>query len=138
MSDEIAPLGRTTQAVCSARTKNGAACRSFALPGGSVCIAHDANQADARRAARAKGGANASKIRALQGKRAKLDSPAELVRFMGTLIQDVYDQRIEPNVARALFYGVAIQTRLLETSDLEQRVAAIEASVEKERLRNRR
>ena len=127
------PLPRaSTQAVCSAHTKTGAACRSFALPGGSACIAHDPTQADARRAARAKGGANASKVRALRAKRAKLDSAAALVRFVGGVIQEARDQEIDPNLARVLLYGVAIQGRLLETACLEQRVAALEARVQKE------
>jgi hypothetical protein len=131
----VSKLERTTQQVCSAQTRQGAPCRSFALPGGSLCIAHDPEQTDAVRAARAKGGAHASKLRALRSKRARLNSTDALVRFTDNVIQDAYYERIDPNLARALLYGVTIQGRLLETNNLERRVAALEALRQEEGAR---
>ena len=72
---------------CRAQTKRGAACRSFALPDSTFCLSHDPERLVVVQEARARGGAAASKLRALEGRRAKLDTPTALVRFTGRLIQ---------------------------------------------------
>jgi hypothetical protein len=82
------------------------------------------------RQARSRGATNANKVRALEGRRSKLDTPAALVRFVATLVQDVVGGTVEPDVARVALYGCAIQRQLLETSDLEARLAALEAAAE--------
>ena len=119
--------GAGTQQACGARTNRGAACRSFALPGGQFCLSHDPDRQVAVRKARAKGGAAASKLRALEGKRAKLDTPSALMHFTGKLIQDMLDGTTPVDVGRAVLYGIIIQRRLVESGDLEQRLCALEA-----------
>ena len=118
--------GAGPEQTCEARTKLGAPCRSFALRGQRFCLSHDPALQDVVREARAKGGAAASKLRALEGQRAKLDTPAALVRFTGRLIQDVLDGTTPVDVGRAVLYGVSIQRQLVESSELERRIAAIE------------
>src|SRR5438105_716274 len=123
-----APSGGAAHAQqpCQAQTKRGTPCRSFALPAGDYCLAHDPERAGAVRAARAKGGAAASKVRSLQGRRAKLATVPELVRFTSGVIQDVLAGDVAPEVARAVLYGLSLQRQLVETSDLERRLRALE------------
>lgn len=111
---------------CQAVTKLGAGCRAFAVRGG-YCRTHDPALAEAVQAARARGGATSSKLRALRARRPRLDQPSGLVRWMAQLLGDVADGRVPPDVARTLFYGVGQQRALLETSDLERRLTELEA-----------
>ncbi len=118
----------TGQPRCQAQTQAGQPCRAFAT-GGPWCRMHDPAQAEAVRAARAKGGAAASKLRALQGRRAKLDTPVRLLAFTSNLIHDVVEVRIHPDTARVALYGCSIARQLIETSALEERLAALEAQL---------
>lgn len=119
----------TEQPRCQGTTKNGRPCRSFALPGRPWCFAHDPERAGEREAARAKGGQVAGQARKLRGKRAKLDTVPGLVRFTARVIQDALDGTTEVTVARCALYGVSIQKQLLEASDLEKRIAALEERI---------
>jgi len=99
---------------------------------------HDPAHADAVRAGRARGGAAASKLRALQGRRSKLDTPAALLRFCATVVYDVVEHRLEPDCARVALYGLSIQKSLLEVADIEGRLRALEAQASTGRQRWRR
>jgi hypothetical protein len=114
---------------CEAQTKRAAPCAAFALPGRPWCISHDPERHADMRAARAKGGAAASKLRALQGRRAKLDTPQRLLTFTSNLIHDVVEVRIHPDTARVALYGCSIARQLIEASDLEARLAALESQL---------
>src|SRR5712691_7803599 len=94
--------GAAAKQECGAQTKRGDACRSFALPGSTFCLSHDPERKVALREARARGGAAASKLRALEGRRAKLATPTALVRFTSKLIQDVLDEATPVDVGRAV------------------------------------
>jgi hypothetical protein len=87
---------------------------------------HDPERAAAVEAARRRGGTTAMKLRVLQGKRAKLDTPRALVRFVSDVMQDTLAGTIQPDVARAALYGVSIQRVLIEASATEARLAAVE------------
>jgi hypothetical protein len=110
---------------CQAVTKLGAACRAFAV-NGPFCRTHDPDMAEAVQAARKRGGATSSKLRALRARRPRLDTPGGLVRWVAQLLGDVADGRVSPEVGRVLFYGVGQQRSLLEASDLAARIAALE------------
>ena len=118
-----------SQAVCTAKTKRGAACRSFSLPDRDVCIMHSPEHAAQIDAARKRGGTVAMKLRVLQGKRVRLDSPKSLIKFVGDVMQDTLAGTVDPLVARSVLYGASIQRALIEASDLEQRLAALEESL---------
>jgi hypothetical protein len=77
-------------------------------------------------AARSRGAVSSNKLRALEGRRAKLDTPAALVGFTGKLIQELLDGTTPVDVGRAVLYGIGIQRQLVESSELERRIAAIE------------
>jgi len=88
---------------------------------------HDPERAAEVQMSRAKGGAHASKLRAIAGRRSKLDSPRALLAFTATLIHRTVERELEPDVARCAFYGLSLQRQLVESSELEQRIAALEA-----------
>ena len=118
--------GAGTQPRCEAVTQRGTPCRSFALAGRPWCMAHDPERASTVRTARAKGGATASKLRMLRSRRAKLDTVAALVGFTAGIIHDVVEHVLPYETGRVVLYGVSIQRQLLETGDLERRLAALE------------
>jgi hypothetical protein len=60
-----------------------------------------------------------------------LDSPAALVRFAGRLISETYAGTLTPDIARVLFYGLSVQRQLVESSDIEERVKALEEQLAK-------
>jgi len=78
------------------------------------------------REARARGGAAASRLRSLEGRRARLDTPAALVKFTSKVIQDTLDETTPFVVARTVLYGISIQRQLVESTDLERRIEALE------------
>jgi hypothetical protein len=107
-------------------TKAGQACQAFVLPGRGWCWAHDPANAERAQAARTKGAIMANKLRALEGRRSRLDSPAALARFAATVLWDVADGKMLPEVGRCIFYGLNVQRAILESSDLERRLEQLE------------
>ena len=115
------------RAVCAALGKAGA-CRAFALPESAYCISHEPTRQESLRVSRAKGATTTNKLRSIEGRRRKLTTAPELVAFTSTVVQDVLSGTVPPDVARVVLYGVSIQKSLLETSELEKRLAALEAA----------
>ena len=111
---------------CEATRNDGGPCRGRADPGSRFCIWHDPARAEFARTARSRGAVAAGKVRALQARRAKLDTPRALVRFVAGVVQDVLDGQVEVDAARAALYGVNVQRLLLEQSDIEARLTALE------------
>ena len=115
-----------TKRPCEESTKQGTPCRAFALPGERFCWGHHPDrQGDVRRA-RQKGGKVAGQLRSIEGRRKKLDSASDLIRFTAGVVQDVLSGAVGPDVARACLYGISIQRQLIEASDIERRLAALE------------
>ena len=71
----------------------------------------------------------ANKLRAIQGARQRLDTPAALAKFVSALVQDVLDGTVPVSVGRTALYGLNIQHKLIESTELERRIAALEARV---------
>jgi hypothetical protein len=97
------------------------------LPDCELCSAHDPPQAERQRASRAKGGAGASKARALKRREPALADIPGLVRFTGLVVRGVLAQRIPEGVGRTALYGCSILRALLETADLAGRLEKVEA-----------
>jgi hypothetical protein len=114
-----------SRSTCGTALERGGTCRAFALDSGR-CWNHAPERADERRSARAKGG----KVRALQSKQPRFDTPKALVQFTGLVLSGVLSGRIAPDVGRVVLYGVNTQRALLETSDLAARLEALEAAAE--------
>ncbi len=115
-----------SQPTCGALTKAGTSCRAFVPPGREACVSHDPAMADAVAAARIKGGTAAAKVRLLQGRRLRLDSPRALVKFLSDVAVDTLSGSIDPSVSRAVVYAVATLRQTMESADLEQRLARLE------------
>ena len=105
--------------------ERGGLCRAFALPSGR-CWNHAPERADERRAARAKGG----KLKALRCRRLKLDSAPALVKFVADLAQDTLSGEVGTDVARSVGYLLSLQIKLIETADIERRLAELEARMQ--------
>jgi hypothetical protein len=113
---------------CSGTCKDGRACRAPALSDSGLCWAHDPRHAEQAVKARAEGASRGGKIRALQGRRRRLTTPAALIEFVNSLIWDAIDGKHEPKLVNAVVGAVNAQRALLEQADLEQRLAALEAA----------
>ena len=114
---------------CQAVRKDGSPCRAPALPDSALCWSHDPRQAEAAARARAEGGAKASRLRSLEGKRRRLDSPRALAGFLSTLIHDALEGKVDADLARTVGYLAAVQVKAVELaqrSELEARLAEVE------------
>ena len=127
-----------SQPTCTARTKRGTACRSWALPNRDVCISHAEDLRAKVEAARRQGGTAAPKLRILTGRRLRLDSPAAVVRFTSGVIQDCLGGMVEVEVARTVLYGLSVQLKAIELAqraDVEQALAEVRLLVAEARRR---
>ena len=108
---------------CNASGKQGERCRSFALPSG-LCWHHDPERAEERRAACVRGG----KVKAIKGRRPKLDDAAGLLRFNADLVHRLLGGELETDVVRVVVNALNLQRQLIESSEIEARLAALEAA----------
>ena len=115
---------------CQARTKLGGPCRAFALPGGVYCWGHEPSRVDERTAARSRGGQRAGQLRLMKGRRARLDQAGGLLKFAAEVVLDVRSGLLDVDVARTTLYGCGIVRQLIESSDLEKRLASLEQSIQ--------
>lgn len=110
---------------CTATCKDGSACRAPALPDSALCWSHDPRQAEVAREARAAGASKGAKVKALNGRRRRLDGHGGLAQFITALVYDVVEGRQDPDVARVALYGCSILRQLAEHG-LEKRLAEVE------------
>jgi len=61
----------------------------------------------------------------------RFNSLNDCKRFLARVANDLNDNEITPEKARALGYLVAIMQKILEGGEIEQRLAKLEAEVEK-------
>ena len=118
---------------CAATTQRGTPCRGIVPNGRTYCLVHDPELADKVQAARRRGGTVSMKLKLLQGRRQRLDSPKKLLAFCSDLVLDTLSGSVEPDVSRAVAYAVNLQIKLLEQTDLEARLAALEAAAPSQR-----
>jgi hypothetical protein len=114
--------------LCQATRNDGQPCGAPALGESTWCWAHDPAQAEAAKAARARGAAKGNRTRALRGGQPRMDDVQGLVKFTGLVITGVLSQKIPVDVGRCVLYGVGIQKSLIEVADLEARLSALEAA----------
>lgn len=115
-----------SQPTCTGTRRDGQPCAAPRLPESTFCFAHDPANAERARAARAKGGANASKARSLKRRRHDLKTADGVMCFGEELIWKTYEGKISPDIARTLGYLMTGQRESVKECDLEQRLEAIE------------
>jgi hypothetical protein len=115
---------------CAATTQRGTPCKGIVPNGRSYCLVHDPELADKVQAARRRGGTVSMKLKLLQGRRQRLDSPKKLLAFCSDLALDTLSGSIQPDVSRAVAGALSLQVKLLEMHDLEARMQALEATTQ--------
>jgi len=115
-----------SRSICQGMRKDGAPCKAPALSDSALCWVHDPRQAEAAARARAAGASKGGTLRALNGRRRRLDTAAALVTFTAAVVQDVLAGTVEPDVARAVLYGISIQRQLVEVAELERKLTDLE------------
>ncbi len=114
---------------CTATTRAGNPCRSFAVSDAGYCQAHDPARAAAHRAAMRKGGEARSAVRRaarLWADKGEQIEPANLPAMLRATMVDVRVGTIEPAVATAIATLVKTSVALSHDLDLETRLAALE------------
>jgi len=110
---------------CAATRKDGDGCRAPALPDSALCWSHDPRQAEVAARARAAGASKGAKVKALHGRRRRLDTHGGLAIFLNGVIHDVLEGKIDGDTARAVIYGCALMRQLNEHA-VEKRLAEVE------------
>ncbi len=114
---------------CRAQRNDGEPCRGPSLPDSAFCWSHDESRAEEMAAARSRGATKANKLRALAGRRPTLTNGRALTRFASDVVQDVLSGSVAPDIGRVVLYGCATLRQLVETSELERRLEALEAQL---------
>ena len=122
----------TTRPPCEGVTKAGSACRSFVAVGDLYCFPHNPSNAERMQQARAAGASKGGKVRALKSHQPRFDTPKALIRFTGLILGGVLSGRIAPDVGRCVLYGINTQRQLIESADVERRLAALEAQLQQQ------
>jgi hypothetical protein len=110
------------------------------LPGESWCWAHHPDRQEIAAAARSNGAVKANKLRSLEGRRRKLDTPRAVVAFLSNLVYDVAEGRRDVEVAKVIAYTVNVQLKAIDSSrqsDVEQALQEVKALVAEARMRGR-
>jgi hypothetical protein len=115
---------------CEAMTRQGARCKAPPLTGGRFCFHHDPEKATERRQARRKGGlvlhhGSADRERP----EVRLREVSDVLALLEEAAADAMTRK--PGIARArcLTYVSTAAVRVIEASDLEERVRALEARI---------
>ena len=113
---------------------SGKACGGFAIAGSGFCFAHAPEQAAKRDEARRRGG-RAGRAVALPESNVTVRSLADVVALVEATVNDVRAGRVDVRVANAVGVLANVAIRAIERSDLEARLAALEAVLEPDRAR---
>ena len=112
---------------CCAIAKSGKRCVTPVMAGSAYCWMHDPAAAEARREAARKGGRNrATKARALAAIPEAM-STEELAGWLSLLFKQVMAGRTEPRVGTAAATIARVMIDVREATELEQRIADLEA-----------
>lgn len=120
----------TTRQHCQATRKDGQPCRGYPGAGG-FCLAHDPARAGAIAEARRRGGRarHGRKIGTTgDGPSVNLVTLADVLQLLGRAVNDCLALENSLSRARTLGYLCGVWSDAYETSELERRVAALEAA----------
>lgn len=118
---------------CKAETKTGEPCRAAAMPGSDFCFFHDPESETERHEAQSTGG-RSGRLKTLPEDTPdlKVENCADVVGLITATINQVRRGQIDPRVANAVGYLANVMIRAVEQSEVEQRLAALEAIVNRQ------
>ena len=120
----------STGKVCQARNRRGEPCGAYAVEGYRFCFGHCPELAEQRKAGRVSGGlarqGRSGVLRGGQGVVVPLASLSDVVQLLEQTVGDVLALENSIARARAVGYLAGIAARVLEASELEQRIARLE------------
>jgi hypothetical protein len=115
---------------CKQTKEDGTPCQTNAMAGSDYCFFHDPAKAAEREAAqRAGGSVGKTAVLPPDTPDVPLASVADVIALLGRTVNQVRRGQIDPKVANAIGYLTATLLRALEQSDIEKRVAELEALV---------
>ncbi len=113
---------------CKARTKSGNRCNAAASTDG-FCFAHSPSRTAERAAARKLGGFNRRTAARVSGEAVNVQSLADVLKLVNAVILDTWQLENSPARNRVLLGCADTAIRVLQSSEIEQRIAAIEAAL---------
>jgi len=113
---------------CKARTKSGSKCNAAASADG-FCFIHSPNRTAERAAARKLGGFNRRATARVSGEAVQIESLADVLKLVNAVILDTWELENSPARNRVLLGCADAAIRALQSSELETRLAAIEAAL---------
>jgi hypothetical protein len=127
MAERVAPR-------CAYVHASGRACGGFAIAGSPFCFAHAPEQAAKRTEARRRGG-RAGRDATVPDSDLSVRSLGDVLALVELTINDVRTGRIDVRIANAIGVLANVAARTIQQADIEQRLAALEAVLEPERVR---
>lgn len=117
---------------CVYQHPSGRQCGGFAVSASAYCFAHDPASSQKRDEARRRGG-RAGRMASLSGADASVRSFADVVTVVEATINDVRAGRLDVKIANAVALLSGVALKAIGQSDLETRLAALEAALEPRR-----
>lgn len=119
---------------CAHTKPNGEPCRGYAITGSRFCFAHDPAQAEKRTDARRRGG-SAGMPEPLPESELTIRSMSDVLELIETTINDVRAGRVDTKTANTVGYLANVAVKVIQQTDLEARLEALESVLEPERSR---
>ena len=117
---------------CKAKNRKGEPCAAYALSGSDFCYWHDPERAEERRANSARGGyaRHGRKLGATgDAGPVTLDTVADVLPILADELTAVLSLEKSVSRARAVGYLAGVVIKAFEVSELQERVAAVEAAL---------
>lgn len=119
-------------AQCAAVTKAGTRCRARALGETGLCFTHDPGRAEELARARRNGGlAKSNRERARKQLPAAVLTPREIEGVLSRVLVRVATQQLHPAIGTSVAAIARALIAVKESSEIEQRLAALEAAAER-------
>ena len=120
---------------CEATTRTGEPCKAPPLHGDRFCFHHSPERAKERADARRRGGLSLHYGEGGKGERpeASIREVGDVLALLETAARDVLARKPSVQRARALVYVSGTALKALETSDLAERITALERRLNMER-----
>ncbi len=117
---------------CALIKSDGEPCKGYAVSGSKYCFAHDPAQETKRRAAQRKGG-EAGRVATLPESSLSVRNMSDVLELIELTINDVRAGRLDVKVANAIGYLANVSVKVIQQTDIEARLEALESVLEPER-----